>query len=263
MTSSAARRPAVRARAPRRPPLRALTPLGLALCTLTLISCMSAPGHSAAARRSDGQPSDAAQSSATGHSTLGAAASGSAASGGATASPDALPALTPAQKAGQRVIYSYTGLEPPAALLSWIRHGQVGGVIFFGGNISSKAQIASVITKLKQANASSLNPMRAVPLLLMTDQEGGLVRRLPGQPLLSQKQIGQSAHPAAAAKAAGTGAGRATLLTSSAARTAATPRWCRPSARTSSRLSRRPASRLPPSTSRASAPRPRRRTPTR
>jgi beta-N-acetylhexosaminidase len=85
--------------------------------------------------------------------------------------------------AGQRVIYSYTGLEPPATLLNWIRHGQVGGVIFFGGNISSRAQIASVISELNQANASPLNPMRAFPLLLMTDQEGGLVRRLPGQPL--------------------------------------------------------------------------------
>ena len=198
------RRPAVKARRPRRLPLRALTPLGVALCTLTLISCMSAPTHSAAARRSDGQPGDARQA---GHSTFGAG-SGSAAASGATASPDALPALTPTQMAGQRVIYSYTGLEPPAALLNWIRHGQVGGVIFFGGNISSKAQIANVIKKLKQANASSLNPLRAVPLLLMTDQEGGLVRRLPGQPFLSAKQIGESADPAAAAKAAGTGAGK-------------------------------------------------------
>src|SRR5437762_769924 len=113
------RRPAVRGRLPRRSPLRALTPLGVALCTLTLISCMSAPAHSGAARRSDGQPADAGQSSAAGHSTSRPAASGSAASAGATASPDALPALTPAQKAGQRVIYSYTGLEPPAALLNW------------------------------------------------------------------------------------------------------------------------------------------------
>ena len=199
--------PGVKARLPRRSPLRALTPLGVALCTLSLISCMSAPAHPGAARRSNGQPADAGQSSAD-RSTAGTAASASAASSGATASPDALPALTPAQMAGQRVIYSYTGLEPPAALLSWIRHGQVGGVIFFGGNISSKAQIASVIKKLKQANASSLNPMRAVPLLLMTDQEGGLVRRLPEQPLLSQKQIGESARPAAAAKAAGTDAGK-------------------------------------------------------
>jgi beta-N-acetylhexosaminidase len=42
----------------------------------------------------------------------------------------------------------------------------------------------------------------------MTDQDGGEVRRLPGAPVLSEKQIGGSAHPAAAATAAGTGAGR-------------------------------------------------------
>jgi beta-N-acetylhexosaminidase len=40
----------------------------------------------------------------------------------------------------------------------------------------------------------------------MTDQEGGQVRRLSGAPVLSEKQIGQSAHPAAAVKAAGSGA---------------------------------------------------------
>jgi beta-N-acetylhexosaminidase len=42
----------------------------------------------------------------------------------------------------------------------------------------------------------------------MTDQEGGLVRRLPGAPTLSEKQIGQSADPAGAAATAGTGAGQ-------------------------------------------------------
>ncbi len=41
----------------------------------------------------------------------------------------------------------------------------------------------------------------------MTDQEGGEVRRLPGDPLLSEKQIGESAHPAEA-RAAGTSAGK-------------------------------------------------------
>ena len=41
----------------------------------------------------------------------------------------------------------------------------------------------------------------------MTDQEGGIVRRLPGEPVLSEKQIGDSADPVAGASAAGTGAG--------------------------------------------------------
>jgi len=119
-----------------------------------------------------------------------------------------VPKLTLAQMAGQRVIYSYSGLTPPASLFRLIRRGEVGGVIFFGQNISSKAQIAGVASQLEQANASPGNPLHAVPLLLMTDQEGGEVRRLPGAPQLSQKQIGESAHPAAEAKKAGTGAGK-------------------------------------------------------
>ncbi len=81
----------------------------------------------------------------------------------------------------------------------------MAGVIFFGENISSDAQISAVITQLRQAQAQS--PIQ-VPLLLMTDQEGGEVRRLPGEPVLSEKQIGQSSNPAAAATAAGTGAGQ-------------------------------------------------------
>ena len=119
----------------------------------------------------------------------------------------ALPPMTDRQLAGQRVIYSYSGLKPPARLLRRIRHGQVAGVIFFGQNISSRAQISQVAAKLQRADRSSLNPVRE-PLLLMTDQEGGLVRRLPGSPKKSEKQIGESANPGSAARNAGRGAGR-------------------------------------------------------
>jgi beta-N-acetylhexosaminidase len=116
-----------------------------------------------------------------------------------------LPTLSRAQLAGQRIIYSYSGHTVPGRLLWLIRHGQAAGVIFFGPNIVSKTQIAGVIKQLDAANAAKTNPVRA-PLLLMTDQEGGLVRRLPGRPDLSEKQIGQSRHPQAAATTAGTGA---------------------------------------------------------
>jgi beta-N-acetylhexosaminidase len=125
----------------------------------------------------------------------------------ATPTPAApLPAMSLQQMAGQRVIYSYRGLTPPAGLLQLISHGEVGGVIFFGHNISSPAQLARVIDQLDQANASPSNPVRE-PLLLMTDQEGGLVRRLPGAPYLSELKIGESANPAAAAASAGAEAG--------------------------------------------------------
>jgi beta-N-acetylhexosaminidase len=113
--------------------------------------------------------------------------------------------LTRRQLAGQRVIFSFPGLTVPSALLRQISAGQAAGVIFFGENVASEAQIASVIKQLRQAQRRS--PV-ASPLLLMTDQEGGPVRRLPGAPALSEKQIGASADPVAAARSAGTGAGR-------------------------------------------------------
>jgi beta-N-acetylhexosaminidase len=112
--------------------------------------------------------------------------------------------LTTAQLAGQRVIFSYPGATPPASLLDQISAGEAGGVIFFGENITSLTQIAGVVAQLKEAHAAS--PVRS-PLLIMTDQEGGIVRRLPGEPVLSEKQIGESADPAAQAADAGTGAG--------------------------------------------------------
>jgi beta-N-acetylhexosaminidase len=170
---------------------RLVSPVAAVVGVMALISCASGPGSSPA-----------------GSSAAGVAASQVASLRPATPRRPDLPALTPAQMAGQRVIYSYSGLTPPASLLGWIRHGEAAGVIFFGANIASIAQIAGVIKELDQANAAASNPLRKLPLLLMTDQEGGMVRRLPGAPVLSQKEIGESPDPGAQARAAGTGAGQ-------------------------------------------------------
>jgi len=119
--------------------------------------------------------------------------------------------LSPAQLAGQRVIYGYSGLTPPSALLKLIRHGEVGGVIFFSSNFANTAQFTSAVATLVANNSLVQNPAHDFPLLLMTDQEGGLVRRLPGAPVLSEKAIGSLPTPsqrAAAATAAGSGAGQ-------------------------------------------------------
>ncbi|MFL6055485.1 MAG: glycoside hydrolase family 3 N-terminal domain-containing protein [Actinoallomurus sp.] len=128
---------------------------------------------------------------------------GTARAAGRTIRPAA--SLTPEQQAGQRVIYSYSGTTVPQSLLDAIAAGKAAGVIFFGDNISSLSQISSVCADLQQANRSS--PVTA-PLLLMTDQEGGQVRRLPGGPTMSEKQIGQSSNPVAAATDAGNQAGQ-------------------------------------------------------
>ncbi|MEZ4572024.1 MAG: hypothetical protein R2849_17200 [Thermomicrobiales bacterium] len=77
--------------------------------------------------------------------------------------------LSSRQIAGQRVIYSYPGLELPESLLQAVRDGEAAGVIFFGENITSAEQIASVAQQLQDAQRASEVP---APLLLMTDQEG-------------------------------------------------------------------------------------------
>ncbi len=139
----------------------------------------------------------------------------SAASPSVSPSPDAetvlAASLSARQLAGQRVIYSYGGLTPPASLLRLIRQGDAGGVIFFAGNYKSRPQFTAAVRELEAANASASNPARAYPLLLMTDQEGGEVRRLPGPPDNSEAWIGSrptAASRAAQATAAGTSAGR-------------------------------------------------------
>ena len=127
------------------------------------------------------------------------------AAAGPAAAPAVLTRLSPAQLAGQRVIYSYTGVKPPARLLTLVSRGEAAGVIFFTKNVGGPGQLAATVRELNQAAASPHDPVH-LPLLLMTDQEGGLVRRLPGAPELSARQIGESADPASAATRAGSGA---------------------------------------------------------
>lgn len=62
-----------------------------------------------------------------------------------------------------------------------------------------------MIGELQRASLASPVPKR---LLMLADQEGGEVRRLPGAPVLSEKQIGQSPDATAAARSAGAGAAR-------------------------------------------------------
>ncbi|KAG6874723.1 hypothetical protein C0993_012482 [Termitomyces sp. T159_Od127] len=87
-------------------------------------------------------------------------------------------------EAGQHVIWSYPGFTPPQSLYDAISAGHVAGIIFFEENITTN--ISNVITSLKTANEASPTKL---PLLLMTDQEGGAVRRLEGEPVQNARQM--------------------------------------------------------------------------
>ena len=166
------------------------------LATASCASAKTTDGASASA-----QPDTSAAGTSGSTAAQSASASASAASSSAAAS---TANLTPLQLAGQRVIYSYSGTTVPSELLTLIREGEVGGVIFFSYNITSVNQLAGVTKELDAARQES--PVH-LPLLLMTDQEGGEVRRIAGgQPTNSELTIGESSNPAKEAAEAGSGA---------------------------------------------------------
>jgi beta-glucosidase-like glycosyl hydrolase len=113
-----------------------------------------------------------------------------------------------AVEVGHHVIFSYSGLEPPSQLLDLITEGKVGGVILFGENVDDN--LTSTVNVLQKTYKQSPH-YSGSPLFIMTDQEGGKVRRLPGGPEQSAKQVGQSADPQEAATQMGIDA--ATVMT--------------------------------------------------
>src|SRR3954451_8168530 len=90
------------------------------------------------------------------------------------------------QLAGARVITGFTGHQPPQALRRMIAAGQVSGVILFDGNVGSRRSVRRLTAQLRSIPRPAASP----PLLIMVDQEGGLVRRLPGPPKPSARTIG-------------------------------------------------------------------------
>src|SRR5207247_4131099 len=97
--------------------------------------------------------------------------------GSAAAAGPPLPATTSptlAELVGQRMLVSFHGTTPDSALLARIKAGYVGGVILFGSTITGATQLAHLTAKLQAAATAAGRP----PLLVATDQEGGLLRRL-------------------------------------------------------------------------------------
>jgi beta-N-acetylhexosaminidase len=117
-----------------------------------------------------------------------AAASLAGSGAGAAASPPL------AKLVGQTLMGGMDGTTPSADLLARIRRGELGGVIIFGGNITTPAALKATISQLQAAAKAGGNP----PLLIATDQEGGEVKRFPaGPPATSAETMGATLGAAA------------------------------------------------------------------
>lgn len=109
-----------------------------------------------------------------------------AASADATPAAAVQPRLTAAQLAGQHVIFPFSGTAPPAALVARIRRGEAAGVILFARNVASVGQVRALTRRLQRI---ARPPGLRAPLLVMVDQEGGPVKRLPGAPQRSPREL--------------------------------------------------------------------------
>jgi beta-N-acetylhexosaminidase len=79
------------------------------------------------------------------------------------------------EQIGQLFMVGFPGTEPTPEIADLIQQGKVGGIIFFSRNIRDARQVQALTGKL-QALARAAGHRR--PLLIATDQENGIVRRL-------------------------------------------------------------------------------------
>jgi beta-N-acetylhexosaminidase len=119
---------------------------------------------------------------------IGAFAFGVSLGDGAGTAPGPASKLPLPQLAGQRIVAGFQGREVPAPVKEMIRRGELAGVILFSANLPDRAEGRRLIRRL-QAIPRPHGP--GDPLLIMVDQEGGLVKRIDGPPTASAEQMGR------------------------------------------------------------------------
>jgi beta-N-acetylhexosaminidase len=126
--------------------------------------------------------------------------------------------LTPGQLAGERVVAGVTGTSVSPQLRAAIGAGRLAGVVLFAENFPSRAAGRRLVRRLQ---AIPRGRGLRLPLLVMVDQEGGQVVRVPGPPNASAAEMGarggaysgrQGRLTAAALRALGVGVDLAPVL---------------------------------------------------
>jgi len=118
--------------------------------------------------------------------------------------PGVVSGLPAGQLVGQRIVLGFAGTRPSARVERMIDAGEVAGVILFADNIPSRSAGRRLIRRLQAIpRPTGLRD----PLLVMTDQEGGLVKRIEGAPTASARTMGARGAAFSAAQGRRTAAG--------------------------------------------------------
>jgi beta-N-acetylhexosaminidase len=118
---------------------------------------------------------------------VGAFALGAALGDGSAPRPSVASTLPPRQLAGERIVAGLTGTRVSPKLDAAIHRGALAGAVLFAGNFPSRAAGRHLIRELQSIHRP---PGLREPLLIMVDQEGGLVKRVSGAPTVSAREMG-------------------------------------------------------------------------
>jgi len=88
-----------------------------------------------------------------------------------------LSAMTLREKIGQMFQVGFIGTKITSEISEMIKGYHIGGIIYFKRNIKSLEQISNLSNELQILSASK---RPGLPLMISTDQEGGMVSRLVG-----------------------------------------------------------------------------------
>jgi len=107
-----------------------------------------------------------------------------------------------AERAGELFMIGFPGTEPEDVPESLIREEGVGGVILFARNLRSPDQVRRLIAHIQSLGAAPSprlahpdGPVAGLPLLIATDQEGGIVLRFTATPWPGAMALGAAADP--------------------------------------------------------------------
>ncbi len=105
----------------------------------------------------------------------------------ATRAKDLTSGLSEGQLVGQRILYSFEGTTLPDSVADRLRTGRAAGVVIFDRNYADSEQFIALVD---QIHALARKGLEGLPALVMVDQEGGEIRRLPAPPDPSAAQMG-------------------------------------------------------------------------
>ena len=86
-------------------------------------------------------------------------------------------AMSDEQALAQTFMMGWIGVEPSPLILRWIREHNIGGVKVFGWNTDDTNRLAETIGIFQN---TAMEAGFGIPLLIATDQEGGMVRHVKG-----------------------------------------------------------------------------------